>query len=99
MRTARAVLYSLFILISGTAAAQTGGTGNGEGEVRRIDKANGKITVRHGEIKGLDMPPMTMVFVVKAPGGFEHLKVGDKIRFTVVQQDGAMVIQSFEYAK
>ena len=36
-----------------------------DGEVRKIDKEQGKITLRHGEIKHLDMPPMTMVFVVK----------------------------------
>ena len=38
-----------------------------EGEVRKIEKAQGKITLRHGELKGLDMPPMTMVFRVSNP--------------------------------
>jgi Cu/Ag efflux protein CusF len=36
-----------------------------DGEVRKSDKETGKITLRHGEIKHLDMPPMTMVFVAR----------------------------------
>lgn len=63
-----------------------------EGEVRRIDAAAGKITIRHGEIKTLDMPPMTMVFTVAEPSLLEKLKVGDKVRFEVEMQSGKMVI-------
>ncbi|MEO7105496.1 MAG: copper-binding protein [Rhodoferax sp.] len=33
-----------------------------EGEVRKIDKESKKITLRHGPLKNLDMPAMTMVF-------------------------------------
>ena len=33
--------------------------------MRKVDKAGGKLTLKHGEIKSLDMPPMTMVFEVK----------------------------------
>ena len=42
-----------------------------EGEVRKIEKAQGKITLRHGELKGLEMPPMTMVFRVSNPAQLE----------------------------
>ncbi len=59
------------------------------GEVRRIDKAAGKLTLRHGEIKSLDMPPMTMVFQVSDPGFLDRVKVGDKVRFRADQQGGA----------
>lgn len=52
-----------------------------EGEVRKVDKGAKKITIKHGEIKSLDMPPMTMVFQVKDSALLEVLKVGDKIRF------------------
>ena len=36
-----------------------------DGEIRKVDKENGKLTIKHGEIKNLDMPAMTMVFQVK----------------------------------
>jgi Cu/Ag efflux protein CusF len=52
-----------------------------DGEVRRIDKAANKITLRHGPLPNLDMPPMTMVFQVQDPGQLDSLKVGDKVRF------------------
>lgn len=52
-----------------------------EGEIRKIDKDSKKLTIKHGDIKNLDMPGMTMVFQVKDPAMVEQLKVGDKIRF------------------
>jgi len=63
-----------------------------DGEVRRIDRPAGKLTIRHGEIKRLEMPPMTMVFSVADPGLMNNLKGGDKIRFAVERQSGRMVI-------
>ncbi len=63
-----------------------------EGEVRRIDASAGKITIRHGEIRNLDMPPMTMVFTVAQLALLENLKAGDKVRFEVEMQSGKMVI-------
>lgn len=59
-----------------------------DAEVRRIDKASGKITLRHGEIKNLDMPPMTMVFQVKEAALLEGLKAGDKVKFRAVKEGG-----------
>lgn len=102
-----AVLFSLPLAPS-VASAQSatgqssGQMGTGEGEVRRIDAANSKITVRHGPLAGMktddgkDMPGMTMVFVVKDPSALSSLKVGDKVQFTVAREGGAMVIQSIE---
>lgn len=63
-----------------------------EGEIRKIDQATGKITLAHGEIKSIDMPPMTMVFTVKNPALFGDLKKGDKVRFAVVREDGKFVL-------
>lgn len=59
------------------------------GEVRRIDLRAGKITLRHGEIKSLDMPPMTMVFQAVDPGMLQGLKVGDQVLFQADQALGA----------
>lgn len=70
--------------------------GRSEGEVRRIDKENGKVTLRHGPIEGMDMPGMTMVFQAKDPALLDKLKVGDRIRFRVARENGAFVITGIE---
>jgi Cu(I)/Ag(I) efflux system periplasmic protein CusF len=57
-----------------------------EGEVRRVDRSGGRVTLRHGEIQSLGMPPMTMVFRVKDPALLDGLKVGDTIRFRADQE-------------
>lgn len=67
-----------------------------EGEVRKVDKATGKISIRHGEIKNLDMPPMSMVFQVKDPGFLDKVKAGEKVRFTVDQINGNYTVMSIE---
>jgi Cu/Ag efflux protein CusF len=59
-----------------------------EGEVRKIEKAQGRITLRHGELKGLDMPPMTMVFRVGNPALLDGLAVGDRVRFDAAKVAG-----------
>ena len=62
------------------------------GEVRKVDKAASKITIKHGEIKSLDMPPMTMVFTVKDPAMLDKVKAGDKVKFNAAMQEGKMVV-------
>ena len=63
-----------------------------EGEIRKIDKDAGKVTIKHSEIKNLSMPGMTMVFQVKDKAILDNVKTGDKIKFTVVNNDGNMVV-------
>jgi Cu/Ag efflux protein CusF len=63
-----------------------------DGEVRKIDRAAGKLTIKHGEIKSLDMPPMTMVFQIKDKAMLDSVKAGDKIRFRVIDDGGKMVV-------
>lgn len=58
------------------------------GEVRHINLAAGKITLRHGETASLKMAPMTMVFQAAPAALLERVKVGDKVRFQADQQDG-----------
>ena len=67
-----------------------------EGEVRRIDKANGKLTLRHGPIRNLDMPGMTMVFRVADPRWLDALHEGDKVRFSAENVGGALVVTAIE---
>ena len=63
-----------------------------EGEVRKVDKDAKKLTIKHGEIKSLDMPPMTMVFQVRDLALLDKLKAGDKIRFAVEKATSGFVV-------
>ena len=69
-----------------------------DGEVRRIDKEANKITLRHGAIANLDMPPMTMIFQVTDAALLERVKVGDKVRFTAEKREGAFMVTRIESA-
>mgnify|MGYP003597402603 CR=1 FL=1 len=70
-----------------------------DGEVRKIDKDAGKITIKHGDIKHLEMPGMTMVFAAKDKALLDKTQVGDKIRFMVINEGGKMVVTAIEPAK
>jgi Cu/Ag efflux protein CusF len=70
-----------------------------EGEVRKVDKDNQKLTLKHGEIKNLDMPPMTMVFGVKDPSVLDKLNVGDKIQFRATSEAGRFVVTEIQPLK
>lgn len=63
-----------------------------DGEVRKIDKTKNRITLKHGEIKNLEMPGMTMAFQVKDPAMLENLQVGDKLKFKAERINGAFVV-------
>lgn len=70
----------------------TAGTDMSDGEVRKIDKDNKKITLKHGAIRSLDMPGMTMVFQVKDVALLDKTQAGDKVKFAVVQVGNAYVV-------
>jgi Cu/Ag efflux protein CusF len=79
-----------------SAAATPASVPMSDAEVRRIDRDAGKVTLRHGPIPNLDMPPMTMVFVAKDKAMLEGLKAGDKVRFRAVEQQGAYIVTTIE---
>ncbi|MCW7541434.1 copper-binding protein [Aquabacterium sp. A7-Y] len=81
------------------AAASTTASDLVEGEVRKIDTANKKITLKHGEIKNLGMPGMTMVFQAKDPSLLDKVKVGDKVRFAAEKSNGAFVVTELQPAQ
>ena len=70
-----------------------------DGEVRKIDKENNKITLKHGEIKNLEMPGMTMVFQVKDAAMLDRVKAGDKVMFKAEKANGALVITEIQTVK
>ena len=63
-----------------------------EGTVRKLDVPNGKITLRHGPIVNLDMPPMTMVFRVQPPELMNGIKAGDTVKFRVESINGTYTV-------
>ena len=69
-----------------------------EGEITRWDPRTLRLTLKHGEIKNLDMPPMTMVFRVADSSVVGDLKPGDKVRFRAEQISGAYHVQRIEKA-
>jgi len=70
-----------------------------DGEVRKVDKQANKLTLRHGAITNLDMPPMTMVFQVRDPAMLDRVKTGDKVRFSADKVDGAYTVTAMEQVK
>jgi uncharacterized cupredoxin-like copper-binding protein/Cu/Ag efflux protein CusF len=79
--------------------AQADTTATSEGEVRKVDKEAGKITLKHGEIKNLDMPGMTMVFAVKDKTMLDTLQAGDKVKFKAVSEGGKLTVTQIETVK
>jgi Cu/Ag efflux protein CusF len=74
------------------AALPAGAQSMSEGEVRKVDKDAQKITIKHGPLKNLDMPPMTMVFRVKDPAMLDAVKQGDKVKFVAENIGGQFVV-------
>lgn len=70
-----------------------------DGVVRKIDAANGKITLKHGPITNLDMPGMTMVFRVVSPTLLNTVKAGDTVKFHVENINGALTVTEIQAAK
>lgn len=70
-----------------------------DGEVRKVDKEAGKLTLRHGPLVNLDMRAMTMVFRVADPKMLDQLKEGDKVRFTADKVNGQFTVMQLEVAK
>jgi Cu/Ag efflux protein CusF len=70
-----------------------------DGEIRKVDMDNKKITIKHGEIKNLDMPGMTMVFQAKDPALLGKVKAGDKVRFKAEKDGTAFVVTDIQPVK
>ncbi|ASW02697.1 copper-binding protein [Paraburkholderia aromaticivorans] len=88
---------------AGTEGAQAGSEAGGEakagmshGEVRKVDSAAGKLTIKHGPLENLGMEAMTMVFKVKDPAMLSQVKPGDRIDFIAEEVDGALTVVKLE---
>ena len=92
------IAAALIALISTLTLAQAPAKDMAEAEVRKVDKEAKKITLKHGPIKNLEMPAMTMVFQVKDAALLDKVAAGDKVKFTAEQQQGAYVVTGVEKA-
>ena len=81
------------------AISGASGADMADAEVRKVDKETKKITLKHGVIKNLDMPGMTMVFAVKDAAMLDNLKAGDKIKFKAEQTGSAIVVTEIQPVK
>lgn len=83
----------------GSAPAAAGAaTELADGEIRRIDTERGNVMLRHGEIRSINMGPMTMSFRVQDPKMLAGLAVGDKVKFAVVAQGENLLITQIRKA-
>ena len=81
------------------AGAPATATDMADGEVRKIDMEGGKLTLKHADIKNLDMPGMTMVFVVKDKAMLDKLKTGDKVKFKAINDAGKFTVTEIQPAR
>ena len=68
-----------------------------EGVVKKVDAAAGKITIAHGPLENLNMPPMTMGFEVKDKAALKGIKAGDKVRFRAEQIGDRLVVTTLKH--
>jgi Cu/Ag efflux protein CusF len=96
-RITRIAAATILALTLGAAVAQSADI---NGEVKKIDEAAGKITLKHGPAKSLGMEePMTMVYRIKDPAWLKQLKVGDKVKFDAQEGDGGYTVTAIQKAK
>jgi len=87
------------IVVQAQPAASAAATASlTSGAVKKIDKEQGKLTIKHGPIENLGMPGMTMVFHVADPGMLDAVVEGDQIKFTADKVNGALTVTHLEKA-
>lgn len=70
-----------------------------EGEIKKVDREAGKLTIKHGELRNLGMPGMTMMFKVQEPAMLDQVKQGDKVHFVADKVNGALTVTAIDVVK
>ena len=86
------------VLVLPAAHASTHAGAMADGEIRKVDKDARKLTIKHGRLEKLDMPPMTMVFRVSDPALLDKVKPGDKVKFDAEKVSGGYAVTRIERA-
>ena len=90
--------HSAHMAQSAKPPATTSADAMGDGQVKKVDKAKGTVTLQHGALPN-GMPPMTMAYKLKNAAWLDKLKAGQKIRFATDQADGGMTVTQIEWVK
>ncbi|MDM0083391.1 copper-binding protein [Variovorax sp. J31P179] len=93
---ALAALLALAATGAGAAGSHADNPELSDGEIRKIDPDSAKLTIRHGPLKDLDMPGMTMVFQVRDSAMLGKVQVGDKVRFRAERIGGRLTVTEIE---
>lgn len=101
MKTSKIAAAALALSLALSSANAFAQAAMANGEVRKIDEAAGKITLKHGPIKSLDMEDesMTMVFRVQDPAMLKQVKVGDKVKFEAERAPAGITITKMQKGK
>jgi Cu/Ag efflux protein CusF len=91
----RLLATAALLAVSGLAAAQA----LVAGEVKKIDKPAGRITLKHAEIKAYDMPGMTGAYKVKDPSMLDKVQVGDHVQFSLDRVNSVYTITRIDVQK
>ncbi len=94
-----AAAVALALVSLAMAQTDTGTAELAEAEVRKVDKDGKKLTLKHGPLKSLDMPAMTMVFRVREVAMLDKVQAGDKVRFMAEKIDGKFTVTTLEAAR
>ncbi len=70
-----------------------------DGEIKKVDRDAGRVTIKHGPLENLGMPGMTMVFGVTDVSVLQSLKAGDKVKFAAGKVDGRIVVTELTVQK
>jgi Cu(I)/Ag(I) efflux system protein CusF len=96
----RKMMIAMATALSLSMSSSFAQTGLADGEVTKVDESAGKITIKHGPIKKLDMDEgMTMVFTASDPAMLKQVKAGDKIRFDAENRNGQFTVTKIEKKK
>jgi len=103
MKTIRQTLFVAALMLACApavhaepASAGTATEAMSTGEVKKVDKGAGKLTIKHGPLANLGMDAMTMVFRVQDPSMLDQVKPGDKIRFVAEQPNGQLTVSRLQ---
>lgn len=101
MKANKFAITALALSLAWPSAGALAQTAMVNGQVKKIDEAAGKITLKHGPIKNLDMNEdgMTMVFRVQDPSMLKQVKVGDKVQFEAERATAGITITKMQKGK
>jgi Cu/Ag efflux protein CusF len=91
----RIIAAAALVAFSAVAAAQT----LVDAEVKKVDKPAARITLKHGEIKQFDMPPMTGAYKVSDPGMLDKVQPGDHVKFSLDRLNNQYTITKIDVVK